>query len=973
MSATDVDSLIPGQAKSDLDYMVKGTESLYGNILKVVDVSKGLRLGAFDDKSLLGAAAATEKQTKAQSELTLSLVEYKKMQDELAKSQARLNALESDSAKQLAAAKITQQERNKALTDEAKLQKAVNNSIDEARAKVKVLTTERNALNLKTAEGKTRQKELNDEIDRHNAFIKENVDQYQKQKINIGNYSGALKILEGELTTIRQKIDDETKAGQANTAMLERWQKEEALLTRLVEGQAAGFASATGELRNNEKALQAMSAAGLEGTEMFKQLLAETGKLKDNVGDLKQEIKNLASDTRMLDGAVGTAQLLASSYGIAAGAAQLFGDDNEELQKSMVKLQAITTILIGLQQIQNAVQKESSVTLFLNTVATKAAAAGQTLLAFATGGTTLALRAFRIALLATGIGAIVVLLTSATVAMEGMGDATDDSTDSFKKNNEELEKNKQLLEDVVSASEKVRNARTGGLDDLKRELALMKAKGATAKEIFDKEQQIAAEELRNLRIRQASGLDVTKEGKDKANEIEVNKAEFAKTQAEKAKEHQKKLTEDEKKRRDERKKAVDEEFKFQFETQKKALELEINNNKAIVDDDNSTYEDKILALTQYYKDKTQLLIATADFEKMQGNKSASEIKSIDEQLAIDLKALNEEALNSDIAINLKKLEEDKKTREEQKRNAEEVLQAEKEINDKRLELEKELQDKKRQLSEQGVDTLAKLLEMGVDHDMKALDKRVALMNQEKQFELAKIDALLISDQEKADRRVKIEEESLATQKEIEKEKAALEKRKFVIEQSSALAKIIFTTQAAAAEIQARAAVLLSTPATAGLAPLALAQLPYVYGSAAISAGLIAAQMLSYAEGTGEGGHPGGPAEVAEAGLPEFMRIPGKPWQLVKQHTIFPDMPKGTEVLPLHKLSDSMLAPYLVPMLLQQYGSNEAVISALYSTNNKLDKLIEKPVPVTTIARGAISHAVFNGNERLQRIKRNILD
>lgn len=72
-------------------------------------------------------------------------------------------------------------------------------SIDDARTAVKQLTIERNKLDLSTDAGKAKQKELNASIDQHNKFIKENVDQYQQQKINIGNYTSALSGIKGPL------------------------------------------------------------------------------------------------------------------------------------------------------------------------------------------------------------------------------------------------------------------------------------------------------------------------------------------------------------------------------------------------------------------------------------------------------------------------------------------------------------------------------------------------------------------------------------------------------------------------------------------------------------------------------------------------------------------------------------------------------------------------------------------------------
>lgn len=66
-------------------------------------------------------------------------------------------------------------------------------SIAEARASNTALLAVRNNLNLTTAEGQEALKLLNERLDENNAFIKENASEYEKQKINIGNYSESIK------------------------------------------------------------------------------------------------------------------------------------------------------------------------------------------------------------------------------------------------------------------------------------------------------------------------------------------------------------------------------------------------------------------------------------------------------------------------------------------------------------------------------------------------------------------------------------------------------------------------------------------------------------------------------------------------------------------------------------------------------------------------------------------------------------
>lgn len=69
---------------------------------------------------------------------------------------------------------------------------AEEGSIRALRESNKQLTAERNNTSLSTEAGRKKVEELNKQLDENNAKIKENVDAYTKQKIGIGDYSGAL-------------------------------------------------------------------------------------------------------------------------------------------------------------------------------------------------------------------------------------------------------------------------------------------------------------------------------------------------------------------------------------------------------------------------------------------------------------------------------------------------------------------------------------------------------------------------------------------------------------------------------------------------------------------------------------------------------------------------------------------------------------------------------------------------------------
>jgi len=59
--------------------------------------------------------------------------------------------------------------------------------------------------------------------------------------------------------------------------------------------------SAKARLRDLQKQMLDLEAAGQKGTEQFRKMAAEAGQLRDAIGDTSAQVKVLASDTRTLD------------------------------------------------------------------------------------------------------------------------------------------------------------------------------------------------------------------------------------------------------------------------------------------------------------------------------------------------------------------------------------------------------------------------------------------------------------------------------------------------------------------------------------------------------------------------------------------------------------------------------------------------------------------------------------------------
>ena len=113
-------------------------------------------------------------------------------------------------------------------------------------------------------------------------------------------------------------------------------------------------------LRELKNELQQMDDAGQGGTQRFRELSIEAAKLEDQIGDTNQQISILASDTFKSDVLVQGLQGVTAAFGLGQSAIALFGEENEDLQKTLVKLNAVMQISAGIEQLNNLVKGESA-------------------------------------------------------------------------------------------------------------------------------------------------------------------------------------------------------------------------------------------------------------------------------------------------------------------------------------------------------------------------------------------------------------------------------------------------------------------------------------------------------------------------------------------------------------------------------------------------------------------------------------
>lgn len=166
------------------------------------------------------------------------------------------------------------------------------------------------------------------------------------------------------------------------------------------------------QLRELQTIMANMNLKGLSDTDVFTEIATKAGEMKDAISDASEAVRAYSSDTQSLQAAAQAFQGIAAAGSIATGAIGLLGDENKDLQKILVKVQAAQAMLNGVMAIANILNKDSALMLTIKQVKTAALTAS-------TVGLTAAETANTVA-----TGTNTVAKTAATVAQNALNVAT---------------------------------------------------------------------------------------------------------------------------------------------------------------------------------------------------------------------------------------------------------------------------------------------------------------------------------------------------------------------------------------------------------------------------------------------------------------------------------------------------------------------------------------------------------------------
>lgn len=183
-----------------------------------------------------------------------------------------------------------------------------------------------------------------------------------------------------------RELQSRQKVTQACYEALDVLDQEHARMEKMrtdAEQAAKAKASLRSQLRQVINELSQLKAAQSAGTaddamlQRLKELETEAGRITDALGDARQAARVFADDNAMITGVITGISGVAGAFSAAQGAMSLFGTENEKVQQAMLKVQSLMAITTGLQQVANALNKDSAFRLV-------AVAKAKTLLATAT-------------------------------------------------------------------------------------------------------------------------------------------------------------------------------------------------------------------------------------------------------------------------------------------------------------------------------------------------------------------------------------------------------------------------------------------------------------------------------------------------------------------------------------------------------------------------------------------------------------
>ena len=378
------------------------------------------------------------------------------------------------------------------------------------------------------------------------------------------------------------------------------------------------------------------------------------GEIKDQIGDINSAINNFASDTKKLDVVIGTAQGIAGAFSVVQGTMALFGEENKDLEKTLLKVQGTLAVLNGLQSVANVLNKESAVGAQLY-------AAANAILNSSILVVNGSLNAFRVALVSTGVGAFIVGIGLLIAYWDDLAAAIGFSTEAQKEYNEQVKKLAGETQDL-----NIRALKEG------KDKEFAELKNAQTKELLALQKRFDDEEITREQYNQLKDATI----KAQATETQALIDKFADEEKQK-----KKKANDEKLREEKRRK--DEALKIKKE-EEQAEELRIQKLKELAAIESQIEQQKLEDKRKVWAEQdARYQKEISDIERLRGLLD-TDLKNerLSYQVRLDaLKQFREQGLITDTEYNQKKVNLDIQVNQQRAQVADQGFQLLTDIND----------------------------------------------------------------------------------------------------------------------------------------------------------------------------------------------------------------------------------------------------------------------------------------------------
>lgn len=163
-----------------------------------------------------------------------------------------------------------------------------------------------------------------------------------------------------QVISARRKMNKEVADTADALAAEERKMKEQAAEAQQND---QALTSLRQRLREVKMELVEMEAAGQRGSAGYRALQKEAAALTNAWADAQAQANILANDQRGLQGIISGLSGVSGAFTAAQGAVGLFAGENDHLRQIMLKVQRLMAIIMGLQQVQQTLNKDSAFAL----------------------------------------------------------------------------------------------------------------------------------------------------------------------------------------------------------------------------------------------------------------------------------------------------------------------------------------------------------------------------------------------------------------------------------------------------------------------------------------------------------------------------------------------------------------------------------------------------------------------------------